>query len=452
MSAGGLDAHLVARRGAFTLDLRLAVAPGEVVALVGPNGAGKSTVLRALAGLAPLDSGVVRLGDRTLDGPGSHVPPERRGCGVVFQDHLLVEHLTARENVAFGLRARGIRAARARTVADGWLDRLRMSEFAGARAGTLSGGQAQRVALARALASEPDLLLLDEPFAALDAHTRQHVRKVLRAHLATVPRPVVLVTHDPGDAAELADRVVVLADGRAVREGRPEDLARSGSTAGATATGWFPPEVGVASRHTPPSDPTPSAGVVILAGGTGRRIGGGDKTALEVGGHSILHRLLADVAPLPTVVVADDPGARERARFPHARWVRERPTGAGPAVALAAGFTALPTVEVMVAVAGDQPFAGPVVPRLLRALAEHPGADAAFGVDSDGREQPLLAAYRAAAVRHRLDAVRPGDALRTVRAGLVVHPVGLSDGEALDVDDAGDLARARSLADGSARP
>lgn len=451
MSAGGLDAHLVARRGAFTLDLHLTVAPGEVVALVGPNGAGKSTVLRVLAGLAPLDAGTVRLGGRTLDGPGTHVHPERRRCGVTFQDHLLFEHLTARENVAFGLRARGMRAGPARAVAGAWLDRLGIGAYAGARAGTLSGGQSQRVALARALAGEPELLLLDEPFAALDARTRQDVRAVLRAHLAEAPRPVVLVTHDPGDAAELADRVVVLADGHAVREGRTVDLAGPGS-AGRFATTWFGPDAGVAPDDPAASDPSPTAGVVILAGGTARRIGGGDKTALDVGGRSILHRLLVDVAPLPTVVVADDPGVREREPFPHARWVRERPVGAGPAVALAAGFAALPTVDVVVAVAGDQPFAGPVVPRLLRVLAEHPAADAAFGVDSDGREQPLLAAYRAAAVRHRLAAVRPGDALRTVRAGLAVRPVGLSAGEALDVDDAADLARARCLTDGPAEP
>lgn len=443
----GLDAHLRVTRGAFTLDLPLTAAPGEVVALIGPNGAGKSTALRALAGLLPLDGGHVRLDGRTLDGPGAHVPPERRGCGVVFQDHLLVGHLSALENVAFGPRARRVPARAARAAATRWLDRLGLTAHGPARASTLSGGQAQRVALARALATDPGLLLLDEPFAALDAETRGAVRDVLRAHLAEHPRPVVLVTHDAADAADLADRAVVLVEGRPVAELGRAELAAAWD-AGAATVPWRGGAGAAVPAPAPEEPPLPdlTVGVVVLAGGTARRIGGGDKTALDVGGRPILHRLLDDLAPLPTVVVADPPPAADAAAFPHARWVRESPAGAGPAVALAAGVAALPDVEAVVAVAGDQPFAGPVVPRLVRALAEHPAADAALGVDADGREQPLLGVYRTAAVRMRLAAVRPGQALRTVRVGLRVHPVPLTGAEGLDVDDAADLARARDAA------
>ena len=145
-----------------------------MVALVGPNGAGKSTLLRVLAGLLPCDDGHVRLSGAVLEDTAarSRVPAEQRPIGVVFQDYLLFPHLTARENVAFGLRARGTDRAAARRTADAWLERVGLAEHGGQRPGRLSGGQAQRVALARALAPEPTLLLLDEPLAALDAGTR----------------------------------------------------------------------------------------------------------------------------------------------------------------------------------------------------------------------------------------------------------------------------------------
>lgn len=224
-----LQSRIVARRGAFHLDLALDVAPGEVVALVGPNGGGKSTALRALAGLLPLESGVVRLGDRVLSDPasGTHVHPEDRRCGVVFQDHLLFARMTVLGNVAFGLRARGTSAGDARRTALDWLDALGIADLAGTRAGRLSGGQSQRVAIARALATDPDLLLLDEPFASLDPTTRVRVRTVLREHLTASPRPVVLVTHDAQDSRDLADRVVTVqagtsADVLGTRPGLPD--------------------------------------------------------------------------------------------------------------------------------------------------------------------------------------------------------------------------------------
>lgn len=216
-----LDAHLVRRLGTFELDVPLDVAAGEVVAVLGPNGAGKSTAFRCLAGLLPLDAGHVRLDGDALDEPaaGRFVPPERRPVAVVFQDYLLFAHLSVLENVAFGLRARGVPARRARAEAGAWLDRVGLADKAGVRPGTLSGGQAQRVALARALVTSPRLLLLDEPLAALDAGTRNEVRRDLRRHLGAVDGVRLLVTHDPVDAYALADRVVILEAGRIVQQG-----------------------------------------------------------------------------------------------------------------------------------------------------------------------------------------------------------------------------------------
>ncbi|MBX6766523.1 MAG: ABC transporter ATP-binding protein [Actinomadura rubrobrunea] len=222
----GLEARLLVRRGDFALDLDLAAAPGEVVALLGPNGAGKSTALRALAGLVPLADGYIRVDGRDLH----RLPPERRGIGMVFQDYLLFPHLSALENVAFGLRCQGVRKREARRIAAEWLDRVGLAEYASARPRALSGGQAQRVALARALAVRPRLLLLDEPLSALDAHTRLEIRSGLRRRLAGFDGAAVLVTHDPLDAMVLADRLVVLEGGRPVQRGRPADVARQPRT------------------------------------------------------------------------------------------------------------------------------------------------------------------------------------------------------------------------------
>ncbi len=223
-----LNAVLGIDRGAFRLDLDVTVAAGEVVAVVGPNGAGKSTALRALAGLLPLDEGRVLLdGDVIEDAAArTRLPADRRSVGVVFQDYLLFPHLSARENVAFGLRARGVDRSTARRRADAWLDRLGLLPQAGSRPAALSGGQAQRVALARALVTEPQLLLLDEPLAALDAGTRLQVRADLRLQLSGFAGATVLVTHDALDAFVLADRLVVLEGGRVVQTGTPTEVAR----------------------------------------------------------------------------------------------------------------------------------------------------------------------------------------------------------------------------------
>ena len=218
-----LHAALRVHLGELHLDVDLSIEDGEVVALLGPNGAGKTTALRAIAGLHPLDHGRITLDDTVVDDPaaGTFVPTAERSMGMVFQDHLLFPRQSALDNVAFGLRARGATRAAARATARAWLDRFDLAEHAGALPRTLSGGQAQRVALARALATEPRLLLLDEPLAALDAGTRLRVRTELRRHLATFAGARLLVTHDPLDAVVLADRLVILEAGRVTQTGSP---------------------------------------------------------------------------------------------------------------------------------------------------------------------------------------------------------------------------------------
>lgn len=220
-----LDAHVRVERPGFRLDARLGAVPGEVVAVIGPNGAGKSTLARALAGLTPIDGGHVRWRDQTWDDGRRSVPVQRRRVGMVFQRQLLFPHLSALDNVAFGLRTRGVRRSDARAEARRWLDRLGVGELAGSRPAELSGGQAQRVSLARALAPEPGLLLLDEPFAALDVGVATALRLELAEHLVGFGGATVLVTHEALDTLLLADRVVVLDQGRVVQEGTPAELA-----------------------------------------------------------------------------------------------------------------------------------------------------------------------------------------------------------------------------------
>ncbi|WP_344799212.1 ABC transporter ATP-binding protein [Actinokineospora diospyrosa] len=213
------------------LDLPLTVEPGEVVVVLGPNGAGKTTALRALAGLLPLQGGHIRLGNHVWDAPPKEfVPPQQRPVGMVFQDYLLFQHMSVLENVAFGLRARGIPRHTARSRALTWLETVGLADRARERPSALSGGQAQRVALARALATEPELLLLDEPLAALDAATRLRVRAELARHLRDFPGCTVLVTHDPVDAMALGDRLVVIEDGQVTQTGAPRDVAQHPGT------------------------------------------------------------------------------------------------------------------------------------------------------------------------------------------------------------------------------
>jgi molybdate transport system ATP-binding protein len=207
---------------AFTLELALEVAAGECLALAGPSGAGKTSTLRAIAGLLRAEQAQVRCGDVVWDGPGVHVAAERRRCGFLFQEYALFGHMSAWQNVAYGLRTR--RAAR-RAEAVALLERFGVEALADARPGDLSGGERQRVALARALARRPAALLLDEPLSALDAATRAEAIGALRTLLAQAGAPAILVTHDFAEAAVLADRVAVVEHGRVQQEGSAATLA-----------------------------------------------------------------------------------------------------------------------------------------------------------------------------------------------------------------------------------
>lgn len=223
-----LEAKLALGLGSLDLDVDIRVGAGEVLAVLGPNGSGKTTLLRALAGLVALTGGRVALDGQVLEEPsaGIRLAPSERSVGFVFQDYLLFPHLSVAENVAFGLRSRGTGKVAAGRAALDWLRALGLESYSGARPGSLSGGQAQRVALARALAPSPRLLLLDEPLAALDAGTKLEVRRELGSHLGSFEGSALLVTHNPLEAAALADRLIVLENGRVVQEGTSAEVAQ----------------------------------------------------------------------------------------------------------------------------------------------------------------------------------------------------------------------------------
>ncbi|MFD4774419.1 ABC transporter permease [Streptomyces sp. NPDC058427] len=203
-------------------ELTLDAGAGTTIAVVGPNGAGKTTLLRALLGLTPRAHAALRLGELDV----SALPTHRRGVAWVPQDGALFPHLSALANTAYGLRAQGVPRAEARRRARQWLDRLGVGHLSARRPSQVSGGQAQRIALARALATRPRLLLLDEPLAALDQTTRAHVRHTLRTHLAGFGGVCLIVTHDPVEAVSLADRVLVLEDGRVLQDAPPGEVTR----------------------------------------------------------------------------------------------------------------------------------------------------------------------------------------------------------------------------------
>jgi iron(III) transport system ATP-binding protein len=198
------------------LDASLSVAPGELVAMLGPSGSGKTTLLRTIAGFERPDAGEIRIDGRPVVGPSVWVEPEHRRVGMVFQQGALFPHLTAAANVSFGAPS----AARGREL----LELVGLTSRASAFPHELSGGERQRVALARALAADPAVVLLDEPFASLDESLRESLRTEVVRILRTAGASALLVTHDQAEALSIADRLVVLRDGRVEQEGTPEQV------------------------------------------------------------------------------------------------------------------------------------------------------------------------------------------------------------------------------------
>ncbi|MFE2934248.1 ABC transporter permease [Streptomyces sp. NPDC059278] len=273
--------------------LTLEAAPGTTIAVVGPNGAGKTTLLRALLGLTPRSRARLRLGDTDV----TELPPHRRQVAWVPQDGALFPHLSALTNTAYGLRAHGVPRAEARREAQQWLDRLGVGHLAHRRPAQLSGGQAQRVALARALAARPWLLLLDEPLAALDQTTRAHVRHTLRTHLAGFGGVCLIVTHDPVEAVSLADRVLVLDEGRTLQDAPPAEVTRH------PRSPWVARMLG---RNAWPGTAAPD-GTLALAGGG--RLVVADTPAEGAAA-------LAIIAPEAVSVHRDRPGGSPRNVWP----------------------------------------------------------------------------------------------------------------------------------------
>ena len=209
-------------------NVSLSLTEGEIGVLLGPSGSGKSTLLRAIAGFAPLQTGEIRVGDSPVESRDQHVPPHRRGIGMVFQDHALFPHLDVAANVAFGLR--GLPREERDSRVTEMLQRIGLSDRRGAMPHELSGGQQQRVALARALAPRPALLLLDEPFANLDRTLRASLSLQVRDWLHELGTTALMVTHDPDEALRMADRLGVIVAGRLVQWSAPEQAWREPAT------------------------------------------------------------------------------------------------------------------------------------------------------------------------------------------------------------------------------
>jgi molybdate transport system ATP-binding protein len=329
-------------RGAFRLTVAFTAETGEVVAVLGPNGAGKSTLLDVLAGLVRPNAGRLAVAGRTL----TDVPPHRRGVGLLSQDPLLFPHLTALGNVAFGPRALGRPRKQAEATARQLLDEVDAAALADRKPRAMSGGQQQRVALARALATDPALLLLDEPFAALDVDAapalRGLVRRVLRANPST---QVVLVTHDPLDALVLADRVLVLDDGRVVEQGQTRAVLSAPRTPFTARIAGMDLIAGVAVK-----DGLETPDGTVVAGVHGADVVTGEPA-------------VAVFRPASVAVHLDRPQGSPRNVFPasiaalepHGDVIRVRAGGRGWVAGLTADLTA-PAVADLALTPGDEIF------------------------------------------------------------------------------------------------
>jgi molybdate transport system ATP-binding protein len=228
-----LEARTTIERPEVQVQADVSAAQGEIVAIVGPNGAGKSTLVRALSGLIPLAGGRVVVAGSVWEDVGSRVrlSPQRRSVGVMFQDLALFDNMSVTENVAYGLRSVHKNKSTARSDAHATLERLGAEDLTRTPVSELSGGQAQKVALARALATQPDVLLLDEPTSKLDIASRAEVRRSLSGALRDFTGVSLLVTHQPVEALALATRVIVLEEGVVTQQGAPMELQLGPRTA-----------------------------------------------------------------------------------------------------------------------------------------------------------------------------------------------------------------------------
>ena len=221
-----LSVHAARHLRDFTLDVTLSVRPGEILVLIGENGAGKSTVLNLVSGILTPDTGEITLGGRTLFSSEQRIdlPTERRKIGHLFQSYALFPHMTVAENVAFGLSCRKTPKRKIADVVAEQLQSMHLSDLADVNVGRLSGGQRQRVALARALVLKPELLLLDEPLAAVDMRVKETMRKELHDQIRNAGIPCVVVTHSLQDVLELADRTCFIEEGRVAAAGTPDEV------------------------------------------------------------------------------------------------------------------------------------------------------------------------------------------------------------------------------------
>lgn len=203
-------------------DVSLQVEAGQIACILGPSGCGKTTLLRLLAGILRPQSGQIFLDNTEVSGPHVHVPPERRNIGLMFQDYALFPHMTALENVAYGLYA--LKRDEARNVAALALNRVGLAELANQYPSTLSGGEQQRVALARAIVPRPQVVMMDEPFSGLDQRLKEAVRDETLSLLRETRATTVLVTHDPDEALAFADRIFLMGKGKILQAGTPDDM------------------------------------------------------------------------------------------------------------------------------------------------------------------------------------------------------------------------------------
>jgi iron(III) transport system ATP-binding protein len=283
-------------------EVSLEIEHGELMAVLGPSGCGKTTLLRLIAGFEAPDRGSVTVGEETVAGPGTLVPPEKRRVGMVFQDFALFPHLTVEANIGFGLsrRPREEREELTRRT----LELVGLQHKTGRHPHELSGGERQRVALARALAPEPEVVLLDEPFSSLDATLRADLRREVELILRDAEATALLVTHDQEEALSLADRLAVMREGRIVQVGAPEEVyGRPASRWAAQFVGEVNVLAGVAREGEVETElgrfdlRAPATGTVHVAVRpeqlelTARHDGNAEVVAREFRGHDVLYRL-----------------------------------------------------------------------------------------------------------------------------------------------------------------